>query len=150
MVSKYGDEVEVDLHREFGVDLLDFFRGRYSWRKLGMFLRKLSPRSLANEAMLDDPEMAELFLNAPAGPSAPRVSEYSAEVARLDLVIEHLAALTATVASAFGGKPGRLKPMPRPETAVTRLERARQVERYDSLVDEVLQAQDRWSTRMGK
>lgn len=149
MVSKYGDEVEVDLHREFGVDLLDFFRGRYSWRKLALFLRKLSPRALVHEAMLDDPELAEYFLDAPAGSSAPRVSEYSAEVARLDLVVEHLAALTATVTAAFGGKPGRVAPQPRPETAVTRLLRERQVARHESLVDEVLAAQDRWAARMG-
>lgn len=150
MVSKYGNEIEVDLHREYGVDLLDFFRGRYSWRKLALMIQKLSSRALFHEALLDDAEFAEQFVDAPESSSAPRVSEYTAEVSRLDLVIEHLAALTATVTALAGGRPGRLKPMPRPETALTRLERERSTQRHNSLVDEVLQAQERWSARMGE
>lgn len=149
MVSKYGDEIEVDLHREYGVDLLDFFRGRFSWRKLYLLIQKLPSRALFHEAIADDREFAEQFIDAPQGSGAPRVSEYSQEVARLDLVVEHLAALTATVVAMAGGKPGRLKPMPRPETALTRLERERSTQRHNSLVDEVLQAQERWSARMG-
>lgn len=148
-VDRYGEAIEADLHREYGVDLLDFFRGRYSWRKLRVLMQKLPSTSLMNEAMAQDDELAREFADTIGDhkDTGPRLAEYTLAVERLDVLSDKVSSLTATVVSAFGGKPGRLRPAKRPETAFTRVRDERVRSRHNSLLSEVATAQERWSAK---
>lgn len=138
--------IEADLHHEYGLDLLDFFRGRLSWRKLSNLIRQLPSDSLTTEAMANDDELAEsMQATTDDNDSGPRVSEYSAEVARLDLLVDRVSELISVVVQVAGGKAPRVRPRKRPETAVSRAQKRRSEQRMSSLVAEVEAAQQRWS-----
>lgn len=148
-VDRYGEAIEADLHREYTLDLLDFFRGRYSWRKLRVLLEKLPSTSLMNEAMAQDDELAREFIDTISDhkDTGPRLTEYTLGVERLDTLSDKISNLAAIVVSAAGGKPGRPRPAKRPETAFTRLRDARAIARHNNLLDEVITAQERWSAK---
>lgn len=146
-VDRYGEALEYDLHHFLGLDLLDFFRGRYSWRKLRSLIGKLPSTSLSQEAMAQDDELAEELGEAIGNhkDTGPRLAEYTLEAQRLDEVTDLLQKLIATVIAVVGGKPGHARPAKRPETAFTRARDARALARHNSLLDEVATAQERWS-----
>lgn len=151
MVDRYGAAIEVDLHREYTLDLLDFFRGKLSWRKLNHLVRLLSSQAQTTEALANDEEVARQLMadktaggQPPADPG-PRFSEYTATVARLDDLKDAIAHLTATVVHVAGGKPRPGRPAKRPETAFTRARQAQIMARHYSLLGEVAEAQARWT-----
>lgn len=137
--------VEADLHHEYGLDLLDFFRGRHSWRKLSNMIRQLPSWSLTTEAMADDDDLADMMADQPQSSSAPRVSEYTPEVARLDLLLDRVTELIGVSIQLAGGKAPRMRPAKRPETAFTRALKRRTEQRIGSLIAEVEAAQHRWA-----
>lgn len=53
MLDEYGDEIEADLLREYNVDVLDFYRGKLSPRRLGVLVRELSADSSLSRAQND-------------------------------------------------------------------------------------------------
>lgn len=134
---------------------MDFFNGRHAWRKLHDLLRRLSSRSRYVEAMVNDPDVAEAVIAdeaarrkdaaaAAAEPSGPRLSEYSAEAERLDLLIELVQALNSNTIAAGTGKPGpKVNRQPRPTTAIDAARDRVRVRRHDELLDEVEQARAR-------
>lgn len=129
-----------------GLDLLDFFRGKHSWRKLSVLIRQLPSWSLSTEAMANDDELAEMLKDQPAGEyRGPRVSEYTPEVARLDQLVDRVGELIALTVQVANGKAPRVKPAKRPETAFTRAEKRQMNERIGSLIAEVEEAQKRFS-----
>ncbi|AZS11713.1 tail assembly chaperone [Arthrobacter phage Maja] len=145
-VDRYGDEIEYDLH-QMGLDLIDFFRGRHSWRKLSNLVRQLPSSSRTIEAMADDDEMADMMMDAPkAADTGPRLSEYTPEVARLDVLVDRLSELISATIQVHGGKAPRIRPAKRPETAFSRAEKRRTEQRISSLIAEVEAAQERAST----
>lgn len=144
-MDKYGPAVEADLHQFYGLDLLDFFRGRHSWRKLLNLIRQLPSRSLTTEAMANDDELAEMIADQPMTDTGPRVSEYTPEVARLDVLLDRVAELIAVTIQVAGGKAPRVRPAKRPETAYSRAHRRRTEQRIGSLIEEVEAAQQRFS-----
>lgn len=146
-MDRYGEALEYDLHHFLGLDLLDFFRGRHSWRKLRSLIVKLPSTSLSQEAMAQDDDLAQELGDAIGNhkDTGPRLAEYTLEAQRLDLVTDLLQGLTATLVAANGGKPGRVRPAKRPETAFTRAREAATMARFNSLLDEVAAAQERWS-----
>jgi hypothetical protein len=138
--------IEADLHHEYGLDLLDFFRGQYSWRKLENLIRRLPSWSLTTEAMANDDDLAEVMADQPQGPSTgPRLSEYTPEAARLDVLTDRVGELIGVVMQVAGGNAPRLRPARRPDTALARAEKRRVDKRMGSLVAEVEAAQQRWS-----
>lgn len=146
-MDKYGDEIEADLQHHYRVDLLDFFRGRRSWRQLLNFIQKLPSSSLTTEAMADDDELAALMADRPVTNTGPRLSEYTAEVARLDIILDRLSELISVTLQLNGGKAPRLRPAKRPETAYARLQRRRTEDKLGSLIAEVEAAQQRSLTK---
>lgn len=148
-VDRYGESLEYDLHHFLGLDLLDFFRGRFSWRKLHSLIGKLPSTSLSQEAMAQDDELAGESVGALADhkDTGPRLAEYSQESQRLDVVTDLLQSLIVTTVAANGGKPSRVRPAKRPETAFTRAKAAMEQARFTGLLDEVAEAQKRWSAR---
>jgi hypothetical protein len=126
-----------------GLDLLDFFRGRHSWRKLSNLIRQLPSSSRTTEAMANDDEFADRVGPQAATDTGPRVSEYTPEVARLDVLVDRLSELIAVSIQLAGGKAPRVRPARRPETAFSRAEKRRTERRIGSLIAEVEAAQQR-------
>jgi len=98
------------------------------------------------EAMADDDELAESLADYKPGTSGPRVSEYTPTVARLDIIADRLADLTATTVKLQGGKATPPRPARRPETAMARVQRRRSEAKLGSLIAEVQAAQARHTT----
>lgn len=128
------------------LDLIDFFRGRYSWRKLANLVRQLPSSSRTTEAMANDDELADSLGDQPAGDSSPRISEYTPEVARLDVLVDRMSELISATIQVAGGKAPRVKPAKRPETAFSRAQKRRTDQRIGSLIAEVEAAQQRQLT----
>lgn len=130
-----------------GLDLLDFFRGRHSWRKLSEIIRQLPSSSRTTEAMANDDDLADsIGEQAAASNTGPRLSEYTAEVARLDVLVDRVSELIGVVIQVAGGKAPRVRPAKRPETAFSRAAKRRTDKRMGSLIAEVEAAQKRAST----
>jgi hypothetical protein len=134
----------------YGLDLLDFFRGRHSWRKLRLLLDRLPGTSAYREALLNDPEFAEYVAAQPeidGPPPRPALSEYDPTRAALDDIFDRLGEVVAAVYIAAGGKakppPARLRPV----TEVDRVRGRRERAAHDDLVAEVRAAQERWKQR---
>lgn len=97
------------------------------------------------QAQLDDPSVAEWILQQPeAGPYRPQVQEFTPEMAALYDIADRLGEVMAAVLVAGDRKAPKIRPMPRPVTAVERARARKETERHLSLVDEVLEAQKRW------
>lgn len=146
-MDRYGDSLEYDLHHFLGLDLLDFFRGRYSWGKLRRLIEKLPSTALWREAMAQDDELAREAGDAIGKhkDTGPRLAEYSPEAQRLDTVTDLLQNLIAALLAVNNQKPSRVRHAKRPETAFTRAKAALAEARFNSLLDEVADAQKRWS-----
>lgn len=56
VISRFGDELEYDLHRFLHLDLLDFFRGVLPWGKLARLILRLPWYSDYKRALEDDLE----------------------------------------------------------------------------------------------
>lgn len=123
--------------------MLDFFRGKYSWRKLSEMIRQLPSSSRKTEAMANDDELAASFADVPVKDSGPRLSEYTPEVARLDVLVDRLSELIGVVIQVAGGRAPRVRPAKRPETALSRAEKRRTDQRIGALIAEVEAAQQR-------
>ena len=93
--------------------------------------------------MADDDELAERMPEPDGKSRGPRLSEYTAEAARLDVLADRMGELIGVVIQLAGNKAPRIRPAPRPETAMDRAQRRRAERRLGSLIDEVLAAQQR-------
>lgn len=108
--------------------------------------------SLYVEAMVNDPELAEEEIsreaerrkaNAPDPKAGPRPSEYTNEVARLDLVVELLQAVNGNLMRLGGEKAPKIREQPRPVTAISQARDRARWTRHNDLLDEVEQARAR-------
>jgi hypothetical protein len=144
MVDRYGDAIEWDLH-ERSLDLLDFFRGKHSWRKLANLLERLPMSSAFREAMLDDPEVAEELAKQPEAkePGRPRLSEFDTHTALLTDILDRLGDVFAAVIVTSGGRQPKVKPAPRPLTGVARFREQAARQKHLALVAEVEAARER-------
>lgn len=130
------------------MDILDFFRGRYSFAKLRRLIRQLPRRSRLQLALAEDDEFADRMLDDGAddiSSSAPSLGDWTPEVAYLASVVDRLGEVVSAVLSSSGRKPPKMKPLERPRTAFDRARRRRTRAGVDSLVAEVRQAQRRRS-----
>jgi hypothetical protein len=144
------EAIEFDLHDRFGLDLLDFFRGRYSWRKLLALILQLPRTSRFREAQLDDDEWARQVAHLPAASGgSPPMSTFTPEVELLTYIGESLQAIRGTLVQLGGGKPGAVTPLPRPSTALDRAREAARMGRLSALVDEVDAAMRRYVETTG-
>ncbi len=102
----------------------------------------LPGHSLLAEAIADDEDQAELWLalhkDTPAVPQPPRLSTWTPEVELLAELVDEVSRLTQTVTAVAGGKPGQMKPHPRPETAVMRVRRRHRREANERLTARVV------------
>ena len=97
--------------------------------------------------MANDDELADMYTDQPTpADTGPRVSEYTPEVARLDVLVDRISDLIAVSIQVAGGKAPRMRPAKRPETAYSRAEKRRTERRLGSLIAEVEAAQQRVPT----
>lgn len=103
----------------------EFYRGELGPVALLEYIDGLPSYSRLAAAMADDDEAAEQVLAANNGelpkPGPPPLTEYTPEVARLDSVLDRLGEVVGAVIGGAGGKPPRIKPAPRPVTALERV-----------------------------
>lgn len=118
-----------------------------------MVLNHLPRASHFRQATADDDEWAEEYLaqervgKVEPPPSLP-MSEFTHEVELLSMVVELLQATNSNLrVLAHEKNPPKVKPMPRPRTALDRARDRRRAAKFAELEAEVLQAQERYAAR---
>jgi hypothetical protein len=147
LVDRYGEAIEWDLLTHCnGLDLLDFFRGKHSWRKLSMILERLPGSSAYRGAMLSATSGSSSIAaqSASTKPTPPAWSEYTPERAALDNILDRLGDVVTAVVTSAGSKPPTITPATRPITEVDRVRLRREKNAHDALVAEVKAAQERF------
>lgn len=150
-IERYGEALEADFHRQYRLDILDFFRLKYTWRKFKVLLEALPAASLYAEAVAGDVELAEAQAKIRAEraatglpdrkePYAPRLSEFDPVVAELTVISDRIAEVLVGMT---GGK-AKFKPRPRPVLASQKVAERERVARIRGIEAEVLAGQERW------
>lgn len=124
----------------YRLDLADEWKSR-RWRRLLNMIDNLPRDSFMQEAMADDEALAEHMLaGAPPTekPPARRWSEYGIQVELLAGIYDRLAEVPNAIAAANGAKPRKIKPYPRPVTAMERVRDRRAKQKHRSLVSRLL------------
>lgn len=142
LVDRYRNELEVDLQREFRVDLLDTWRQR-RWRYLLNLIDHLPRNTWYHQQVLNDPEHAKMLAEAEArqkassgddegGPSGPPLQTWTPEVEALTNLLDAVRGVSHTIAavnSEKGKQPKPPKPAPRPTSALDRARKLTEFER---------------------
>ena len=105
----------------YGVDLAEWYAaGR--WMALLEYIDMLPPACRLNEAIVNDPEMADLLVREkkPEQAWAPRVSEFDLNAHLLREILHILKALRQTTLAVAGQRPPEEKPFPVPQTQLGR------------------------------
>lgn len=137
VISRFGDELEYDLHRFLGLDILDFFRGDLPWGKFHRMILRLPwysdyKRALEEDlefwteyyAQVEDPE--ELAQSGGGRPSLKGWDEYRELAADLkDQISQQTISLLSPHVPKGKPKP-KFKPVVRPVPARIRAMEARQ------------------------
>ena len=125
-----GAALEVDFHRHYQLDLLDFLRGVYPVGKLYRLAEALPTASHYKSLVLQDVELYR-GLEVEVTPAPLDFVEETAEVQQLRNVVD---ALHQVLWAVSGGGSRQPSPWPRPLTALQVLEE----QRRDAAVDEML------------
>lgn len=120
------------------------------WRDLLLLVDHLPRNSAFAEAMSEDEEVAEEYLNATRGDkpksARPRISEWSAEVERMTDMIDRMGEMIQAIVASNGGKAPKLRPQPRPKTAIDRVRERKRYEQHRKVVSRVLIQQEDGTT----
>lgn len=152
LIDRYGDAIEYDLHTRAGLDLLDFFRGKYTWRKLLVIVDHLPTGSAYWTARAADEELAEEIAeqdrqDEKAGrvrpPAAPPLSDMTLTNQLLMTLVDLQDVAVNRLERLLGGRPSPPRPLPRPLTAVDKAKELREATRVKDLIAEVAEAQAR-------
>lgn len=146
LVDRYGSAIEADLHAVYGLDLLDFFRGRHPWGKLARLLGHLRDGSAYWTATARDRDLAQALAEKNKGnkkASPMPLSEMNTTNQLLVALVDGMGLLVQRIEQLGGAKtrPPRLLPVERPAVAKAR-EDLEQRE-LDALVAEAEAAQRR-------
>lgn len=128
----------------YGLDLLDFIRGRHPWGKFLRLVNGLGRSSRYAAALADDDEYAEQVLALPDRPDrGPALTEFTPEVELLTVLVELAQATNQRLTVLAQQKPDRVRQLPRPRTAFDRVKARRRRDYFDDLLAEVEQARER-------
>lgn len=107
------------------MDLAAWFREK-RWVALLELIDGLPSASRFNEAISNDPELAEIIAKQPESsePWTPRVQDFNLTNMLLANIADGMKMLQNTQIAAAGGKPGQIKPFPTPRTAIDRAKEA--------------------------
>lgn len=111
------------------------------WRDLLNLIDWLPRDSAFMEAMSEDEELAENLLRQPRGKTPGhkvRISEFSPLRETLSDLYDRQGEIVQAIIAAAGAKPPKLKPYPRPRTALDRLRDKHRYEKHRSTVARVL------------
>ena len=148
LLDKYGHSIEYDFHRHLGLDVSDWFRGRYPWEKLPRLVFRLPFDGFFRAEYEMDFERAETVLEArereerarrldrpeDAAERAMSTLGFTGEVSMLTNIFDAVRELRATVAALAGSKAPPPVPTPRPRTAETILRERRDMAMTDDLL----------------
>lgn len=116
-----------------------FFRDELDARTFLDYVEHLPRTSAYHSAIADDEELAVQMLGEDTpSTSTPRLAEFSPEVQVLAEVRDLLASLIGVQIARAGKKPKKIKPYPRPESAMERVRRRQRYTTHRSLVDRLL------------
>lgn len=137
LMDRYGEAITADLAMlPAGWDVVDLWeQGRYAFT---LNLIDHLPRASAyRQALAEDDEWAEQLpyeALVPRGDVRPLWSEWTPEVEMLAAAVDRLGENIAAQVAAAGGKPGHVKPWPRPESAAERVRRRREQEMAERVI----------------
>lgn len=145
LVDRYGSAIEADLHAVYGLDLLDFFRGKHPWGKLARLLGHLREGTSFRTAQARDEELARALARDTRKPKASGLplSEMGTTNQLLVANLDALSVLLMRVEQALGMKPPKFKPVAVEHPALTRVREQVEQEHFDSLLAEAEEAQRR-------
>lgn len=134
------------------MDILDAFRGEISWRKLRVLIDHLpSDASFYIATMRDEDLALEIAKQPMAEGSGPSLEDWSPTVRELvklqDLISELIISNYASTPGA--PKPPKLKPQPRPKTALDKARHIAARETVDGMISDAAEAQARRDAREG-
>lgn len=147
LVDRYGSAIEADLHAVYGLDLLDFFRGKHPWPKLARLLGHLRDGTLYWTAAARDRDLAKAIAERQGDehgkPSPLPLSEMSTTNQLLVSLVDGVTVAVRLLERLGGMKPEppRRVPVERPAIADMLVHVAQQ--RLDDLVAEAEDAQRR-------
>ena len=119
--------------------MLDFFRDELSAAAILDYLEHLPRTSAYHTAIAEDEELAEELARLPEQKSGPpRLQEFSPEVQVLAEVRDLLATLINVQIARAGKKPSKVKPYPRPVSAVEQIRKRQRYQRHKLLVSQLL------------
>lgn len=100
------------------------------------YVEHLPRTSAYHSAIADDDDLAAQFIDEDMPPATvPRLSEFSPEVQALAEIRDLLASLIGVQIARAGKKPKKIKPYPRPVSAIERARKRRQYATHRSIVD---------------
>lgn len=157
MLSKpgYREAAERDLWEVHRLDLAEQWAGR-RWRRLLNLLDGMRRTSYLHEAMMLDEDLAQQYLEQERRASAAeskarrRMTEFSTEVELMSVAVDRLGELITVLAASRGSKPRRVQPMPRPESALTKVRERRSRHRHNYTVARVFGLIDEKGKPTGK
>jgi hypothetical protein len=125
----YRGAAEQDLWEVHQLDLSTEWQSR-RWRRLLNLLDGLRRTSHVSEALAQDEELAEMYLEherrrADKPGSGRRYSEFTVEAELLSHAVDRLGELISAQAAGRGARLRKVQPMPRPETALHRVRQRR-------------------------
>lgn len=112
-----------------GIDIHDYFRGARKWTEFHRLIRRLPRHSHFYASLLDNEEDAAALL-ADGEPSSFGMRDWTHERDLLSTLIDEVRLMHATLYSSHGGKNFPFKPMPRPVTALQRVDRRQKLDRH--------------------
>lgn len=125
------------------MDLLDFFRDALSAQAVLDYVEHLPRTSAYHSAIADDDDLAAQLIDEDMpSSSSPRLSEFSPEVQALAEIRDLLASLIGVQIARAGKKPKKIKPYPRPVSAIERARKHRQYATHRSVVDRLLPSRE--------
>lgn len=137
---QYRDAVEYDL-LGFGLDLGVEYRER-RWRRLLNVVDRLGRSTQFGETLSQDEDVAKQIMaeerkGRKAAPARRKMSEFGVQEELLALAVDRLAELVQAHAVSAGAKPRQVKPVARPETALSRLRKKSDVKHVEFTLDRV-------------
>ena len=145
-MDRYGDAIEFDLHK-MGLDLLDWFRGRYRWAKLRRLIRHLGTGTAFWAARAGDEEAAEYYLKSgheAKGTATPDLVDMTLTNQLLIQLVDLARVQSAKLDAIGGARPEPILPTPRPVTGLQKAKAKIEAEEEQALINEVYAAMDRF------
>ena len=119
--------------------MLDFFRDKLSAQEILDYLEHLPRTSAYHTAIAEDEDLAEQMADIPdQKPGPPRLAEFSPEVQVMAEVRDLLATLINVQIARAGKRPSKVKPYPRPVSAVEQVRQRHRYQQHRSLVAQLL------------